>query len=91
MRNIILELSQEQEEKLRISISRQDGESLKQLLLEAFTPTVEALLQEQESKLLSDEDFEAEADFLAAELADFNSPILSDYAISREGIYEDHL
>ena len=92
MMTITLKLSPEVERKLRESIARQDAESLCQLLAEAFAPTVELLLQ-QSSEPLNDEEFELVADQLADELAQHvgpNSPVLSDYAVSRAGIYEDH-
>lgn len=92
MRKITLELSSELENQLRNLLSRQDRERIRQLLAEAFIPTVESLLQEK-SEPLTDEDFESEADHLVAELAEYiNSelPVLSNYADSREGIYEEH-
>ncbi len=91
MMNITLKLSPDLEKKLRESIARQDAESLRQLLAEAFAPTVELLLK-QSSKPLNDGEFELVADQLADELALHvgpNSPVLSDYAVSRAGIYED--
>jgi antitoxin ParD1/3/4 len=39
------------------------------------------------------EEFETEGDRLADELTEYlgaDAPILSDYAVSREGIYEEH-
>jgi antitoxin ParD1/3/4 len=66
--------------------------SICQLLAQAFAPTVEALLL-QSSEHLDDEEFEVIADQLAAELAiavEPNPPVLSDYALSRAGIYEEH-
>ena len=89
---ISLELSPELEAKLRNSITRQDRDSIRQLLTEAFTPMVEALLGEA-SKDIGEEDFETSADELAAILAEYtgsNFPVLSDYAVSRQGIYEEH-
>lgn len=89
---ISLELSPELEAKLRSSISRKDRLGIRQLLAEAFTPTVEALLMEASNQIpLSD--FETTADELADVLAESTGadfPILSDYAISRQGIYEEH-
>ena len=43
---------------------------------------------------LSTEEFRAALDRLAAKFEEFagpNVPALSDYAVSREGLYEDHL
>lgn len=59
---------------------------------ESFAPTVEVLLQ-QSSEQLDDEEFEVVADQLADKLAQYgepNSPVLSDYAVSRGGIYGDN-
>jgi antitoxin ParD1/3/4 len=89
---ITLELSPEMEAKLREGIARHDAESVRQLLADALTPTVEALLR-QASEQLSEDEFEALADQLADALAEHlepNTPVLSDYAVSRAGIYEDH-
>jgi antitoxin ParD1/3/4 len=89
---ISLELSPELEAKLRNSITLQDRDSIRQLLTEAFTPMVEALLQEA-SKDIGEEDFETSADELAAILVEYTGsdfPFLSDYAVSRQGIYEEH-
>lgn len=89
---IIIELSPEVETKLRGEIARYDVESVRQLLADALAPTVDALLQETLEQLSEDE-FETYADRLADELAahiEPHAPALSDYAISRAGIYEDH-
>ena len=95
MITVTLELSPEQEAKLRTYIDRQDSESMSQLLVEAFVPTVEALLDRNGDRTVdNDSNFEATADRLADEFATcFTShpPTLSDYATSRAGIYEDHL
>lgn len=89
---ITLELSPEMEAKLREGIARHDTEGIRQLLAEALVPTIYTLLR-QEPEQLSDDDFEALADQLADKLAacmEANTPVLSDYAVSRSGIYEDH-
>jgi hypothetical protein len=47
----------------------------------------------EENDFLEDEEFEAIADQLANEFQQFagaNAPVLSDYAVSRAGIYEEH-
>jgi antitoxin ParD1/3/4 len=62
------------------------------LLAEAFSPAAEALLRQQLNPM-NDDEFEAAADLLAEEwAAGVKSDILalSDYAVSRAGIYEDH-
>jgi len=89
---ITLELPLDVEAQLRESVVRRDMDAVRRLLLEAVTPTVEALLGETSDELTNAE-FESVADQLANECtASFqsNAPSLSDYAVSREGIYEDH-
>ena len=91
-RIITLELLPEVEARLRAGIARHDAESVRQLLADSFAPTVEALLRQTPDQL-SNEEFEALADQLADELAICigpNAPALSDYAVSRAGIYADH-
>lgn len=89
---IPLELSPDVEAQLRKSVARRDADAVRRLLLEALTPTVEALLRETPDEL-TDAEFEAVAAQLADELPAClgpNAPSLSDYAVSRAGIYEDH-
>ena len=89
---IVLELPPDIEGRLRESVTHGDTEAVRRLLTEALIPTVEALLQEGPPEL-TEAEFEAVADQLIDELtADRgpNAPALSDDAISREGIYEDH-
>jgi len=89
---ITLELSPDIEVRLRQSVAHGDADAVRRLLVEVLTPTVEALLQETPAELTNAE-FEAMADQLADELTASlgpNVPSLSDYAVSRAGIYEDH-
>lgn len=89
---ITLELSPDIEVRLRESVTHGDAEAVRRLLVEALTPTIEALLQERHVELTNAE-FEALADQLAGELTASlgpQVPSLSDYAVSRAGIYEDH-
>jgi antitoxin ParD1/3/4 len=89
---ITIVLLPEVEAKLWAGIARHDAESVRQLLADALAPTVEALLR-QTPEQLSNAEFEALADQLADESAAYiesNAPVLSDYAVSRAGIYEDH-
>jgi antitoxin ParD1/3/4 len=89
---ITLELSPDIELRLRASVAHGDADAVRRLLVEVLTPTVEALLQETPAEL-TDTEFEAVADQLAGELTASlgpNVPSLSDHAVSRAGIYEDH-
>ena len=55
---------------------------------------VEALIRRHTLSNLSNDEFEALADQLADEFMEVigpDCPPLSDYAVSREGLYEDHL
>jgi antitoxin ParD1/3/4 len=90
---VTVELSPQVEEQLRQAIARGDAAAAKELLAGAVAPAVEALLLASPPPL-SDEEFEALADQLADEVAaarGANAEPLSDYAVSREGLYEDHL
>jgi antitoxin ParD1/3/4 len=89
---VTLELSPDVEAQLRESAARNDADAVRRLLVDAFTPTVEALLRELPA-MLTDAEFEAIADQLTDELTTcrgLHVPALSDYAVSRAGIYEDH-
>jgi len=89
---ITLELPLEIEVQLRESASHGNIDAVCRLLVEVFTPTMEALMRETPAEL-TDAEFEAIANQLADELITFtgpNPPSLSDYAVSREGIYEEH-
>lgn len=89
---ITLELPSDIEAQLRERVSRRDVKAVRRLLAEALAPTVEALLREK-SEELADEEFEAVSDQLAHELTaslGSQTPLLSDDAVSREGIYADH-
>ncbi|MCT7984474.1 hypothetical protein NG796_14325 [Laspinema sp. A4] len=93
MISITLNLSPEVEAKCRKSIARGDMIALQQLLAEAFAPTVEALLQPSPNPIEQEDEFEAIANQLADELTDSlgpDVPTLTDYAVSRAGIYEEH-
>lgn len=68
------------------------SEYLQQLILQDQQRKSQEHLEELLHQL-NDNEFEAVADQLADEFAaciGSNVPLLSDYAVSREGIYEDH-
>lgn len=93
MIRITLNLSPEVEAKCRERIASGDAIALQQLLAEAFAPTVEALLQPSPNPIEQQDEFEAIANQLADELTDSlgpDVPTLSDYAVSRAGIYQEH-
>ena len=89
---IKLELSPGIRAKLQDRLARHDKDRVYQLLTEALGPTVEAWLQ-QPPDLLRDDEFEVLIDQFAATLAagmSSETPVLSDAAISRTAIYEEH-
>lgn len=80
------------ERQIRKSISLGETDAVRHLLLEILEATVEALMSNNPQ--LSDDEFEALADQLADEFmvsVGPDRPPLSDYAVSREGLYEGHL
>jgi len=80
------------EAKLRDGLARRDAEQVRQLLTEALAPMVDTWLQQPPDQLRDDE-FEVLADQLADTLAAClapGTPTLSDDAVSRAGIYEEH-
>ncbi len=79
------------EKKVRENISIGDIDAVRNLLIEALEPTVEALMNTTPD--LSVEEFEEKLDKLVElfmECVGPDVPPLSDYALSREGIYGDH-
>ena len=67
-------------------------DAVRRLLLEVLEVEVETLMSNNPQ--LSDDEFEALADQLADEFmvsVGPDCPPLSDYAVSREGLYEGHL
>jgi antitoxin ParD1/3/4 len=92
MTSITLTLSPELEARLRELVSERDEESIRQLLAEALIPRVKELLGRL-IEPINIEEFETESERLMDEFAEYlgaDAPLLSDYAVSREGIYEDH-
>ena len=89
---ITLELSAEQERRLREGTHRKDADAVREVLLGAIDSTVEDLLSSP-SRKLAEPDFEMLADRLAesfARTSPSNHRPLSDEAVTREGIYGDH-
>jgi ATP phosphoribosyltransferase regulatory subunit HisZ len=89
---ITLELPPDVEARLRESVACYDADAIRSLLVEALTPTVDALLRELPD-VLTDTEFEAVADQLADALTaccEPNASALLDDVVSHAGIYEDH-
>lgn len=84
---ITLELSSEQERRLRAGAAQQDADAVRQILLQAVDSTVEGILRTSDRRpkanTLSDL-----LDQIANGLRD--APALTDEAVSRAGIYADH-
>lgn len=91
---VTVELTPIQEKKLRTGLALQDEESVRQLLLDAIEPTIVDLFKEAETTETKGEaEWNQLSVLLTEELAarlpsDFQE--LSDYAVSREGIYAEH-
>ena len=91
---ITIEIPHDIEIQIRENAARGNADAVRRLLIEALGPTIEALIRHHTSSPLSDEAFEVLADQLADEFMAYvgpECPPLSDYAVSREGLYEDHL
>ncbi len=88
---VTLDLSPAEEQQLRKEIAAQNTEKIRQLLSKALEPTVVALMQstDADSELTFQEISERLWAEVAARLPAEFEP-LSDYAMSREGIYGDH-
>lgn len=91
---VTLELTSIQEKELRAGVALHDEERIRQLLLDALEPTIVDLLKKgEENEVKSQTEWDALSTLLVKELAarlppDFQG--LSDYAVSREGIYDEH-
>lgn len=69
-------------------------DAARNLLWEAVKPMIEMFSNHDTPTRLSDNEFECLADQLADEFASYITPNcvpLSDYALTREGIYAEHL
>ena len=90
---ITLKLSTEQERLLQEGVASADTRAMRRVLLQAIDSTIEKLLN-LSAEVTRTPDFEALADSLAEEFAATAAPDhrpLSDKAVTREGIYGDHL
>jgi antitoxin ParD1/3/4 len=90
---VTLDLPPDVEAELRMSIAHGDTERVRQVLTDALIPTVEALLQDATAPLGDHHAWDSLADQLIATFATAvpaNLPVLSDYATSRAGMYEEH-
>ncbi|MCI0495486.1 hypothetical protein L0Z72_10810 [candidate division KSB1 bacterium] len=90
---ITVQIPHDIELKIHEKVSRGDTKAVRKLLLDAlvFSVVEKSIIRSTPPKL-SNEEYEVLADQLADEFMDYvgaNFPHLSDYAVSREGIYED--
>lgn len=95
---ITVELPSDVETQIYESVSRQDAATVRRLLTAALAQTVDTAVEQllrgprhasiHRANQLTDAEFEE----LVDELLDMTPVVssLSDYAVSREGIYEDH-
>ena len=91
---ITVQIPSDIERQIRENVSYGDTNTVRHLLLEVLDPIVEALMNNKTPSKLSDDEFEALLDKLADEFMAYagpDCPPLSDYAVSREGLYEEHL
>ena len=91
---ITVEIPHDVEKQIQESIVRGDIKAARRLLQESVFPAVEAAIMDNTApETLSYEEFEAMGKKLIdmfQEYIDPDCPPLSDYAVSREGIYEGH-
>ena len=89
---ITVQIPPDIETQIRENASLGNTETVRCLLLDALVPTVEALMMPNPQ--LSVDELNALADEMADKFMEFvgpDCPPLSDYAVSREGIYEDDI
>ena len=85
-------LTPQQQAELQAGLDRREAETVRRILLDAVEPTVEALLHSKPGQLTVEE-FMRLTDQLVEQAASHLPPEwegLSDYAVSRDGIYENH-
>ncbi|MCB0111083.1 MAG: hypothetical protein KDE53_34415 [Caldilineaceae bacterium] len=89
---ITLDLTPAEEQQLQKEIAEENKEEIRHLLLRALEPTVYKLLSQpiQVGKAKEFEELTAQLHKIVAEALPDDFTGLSDYAISREGIYADH-
>ena len=91
---ITVEIPHDVEKQIQENVARGDIKAVRRLLQETVFPAVEAsIMSHATPPTVSNEEFEAQLDKLAdtfMKYVDPNCPPLSDYAVSREGIYEGH-
>ena len=89
---LAIELTAEQEERFRNGIAEQDEVQIRDALAHAVDDYLQSLMRFVPPKL-TEQEWDKFADELV-ELVDANidpqSPVLSDYALTRESIYGDH-
>ncbi len=90
-KTITLQLTPEMEARLQKGVADHDPDTVRQVLHDAVEPAVKALLADTRKQVTP-----AEFESILAEMAQIASDALppdwqglSDYAVSREGIYED--
>ncbi len=91
---LTIEIPADVERQIREHAARGRIDSIRRLLMDALGPMIDALVQGGAPPEPSDDEFDRLADQLADEFAECvgpDCPPLSDYATSREGLYEDHL
>lgn len=85
---VTLKLSPEQEHRLRAGAAEQDSQAVREVLLQAVDSAVEGLLRASVSRPKAST-LSASLDKIADQLR--GVPALPDEAVSRAGIYADHL
>jgi hypothetical protein len=85
---ITLELSPEQEHLLRARAAQKDAQAVREILVAAVDSTIEGLL-----RTVGDQPEPTSLPALLKEIASGfrDAPVLPDEALSRAGIYADHL
>ncbi len=91
---LMIEIPADVERRIREHAADGSVDAIRRLLMDALGPTIDALVRANAPLKPSDDEFERLADQLADEFAQCvgpDCPPLSDFATSREGLYEDHL